>query len=70
MAKIKQVITQGNQAKKYEMQGGQSLIPKQVAKKVDGGEHVTYKGQEVHSVKGEHVRSNPDGKSKNNLVKK
>jgi len=70
MAQIKQVITQANQAKRYVMQDGQSLAPRQAAQKVDGGERVTHKGQEVHSVVGKHIRSNPDGTSKNNLVKK
>jgi len=68
--KIKEVITEGNQAKKYVMDTGRSFTPKQVAQKVEGGERVTYKGQEVHSVEGKHIRSNPDGKSRNNLVQK
>ena len=70
MDKIKKVITKDNQADRYVMQGGQSLTPKQVAKKVDGGEKVTFKGHEVHSVEGKYIRSNPDETRKNNLVQK
>jgi len=70
MAQIKKPIIQDNQVKRHVMQNGQSLTPKQVAKKVDGGERVTYKGQEVHSVEGKHVRTNPDNTKKNNLIPK
>jgi len=70
MAEIKRTTQQNNQIDKCIMRNGQILTPKQVAKKIDGGAHVTHKGQEVHSVEGKHVQTNPDKSKKNNLVPK
>jgi len=73
MVEIKKVFEENNQAKKYEMADGRILTPAQVAGLVDSGVRVIYKGQEVHSVEGEdgkHIRSNPDGRPRNNLVQK
>ena len=70
MAVIKKPIIKNNQVDTYVMRGGQSLTPKQVAQKVEKGEKVIFKGREVQSVDGEHVRSKPDGTKKNNIIPK
>ena len=71
MAKIKKVDTDSkNVVKKVTTAGGQSMTPKQAAKKLNQGGKLTHKGANVHPVGDTHIRTDPDGKIGNNLVKR
>ena len=71
MAQIKRVITEDGQAKQYEMKDGRTLTPRQAANELKSGKSITYKGQGTHPInQGKHIRTDPDGKPNNNLVKK
>jgi len=69
MSKITKVVTDSSKViKKVVTASGQSLTPKQAAQKIDKGGKLTHKGVGVHSVDGDHIRTDPDGKKGNNLV--
>jgi len=69
MAKIVKVdIDTKKVVKKVTTAGGQSMTPKQAAQKIEKGGKLTHKGVDVHSVGGDHIRTDPDGKKGNNLV--
>jgi hypothetical protein len=68
--KITQVHTDSKGTiKKVDTPKG-SMTPKQVAGKIDHGKDFTHKGQPVHSVDGDHIRTNPNDKKGDNLVKR
>ena len=69
MAKIVKVVKDTNKViKKVTTAGGQSMTPKQAAKKINQGGTLTHKGVNVHAVGDDHIRTDPDGKKGNNLV--
>ena len=65
--KITNVVVDKNVIKNVSTSSGQTLTPKQAATKIDKGEKMTYKGNEVQSLDGKFIRSKPDGKKGNNL---
>jgi hydroxymethylpyrimidine/phosphomethylpyrimidine kinase len=65
--KITDVKIQDNTIKDVVIQTGQHLTSKQVAKKIDDGQDVTYKRNEIQSIKGKYIRSKPNETTKDNL---
>ena len=71
MSKITKVITDNKKViKKVVTASGQSMTPKQAVQKIKKGGKLTHKGQSVHSVNDDHIRTDPDEKKGNNLVKR
>jgi hypothetical protein len=71
VTKILSIATgKNNIIKSVQTSKGETLTPKQAAKKIDSGEKMTFKDQPVQSVGGQFIRTKPDDKTGNNLVKR
>jgi len=68
--KINKVEVKSGTVRQISTPNYPALTPKQSVKKISQGTDFIHKGADIHSVKGKHIRTNPDDKKSNNLVPK